>query len=306
MANEALRALRDVGVVAGHELAEALRSKRVLILALLYVGGAVAGTLGFVELLDSLEQSLSQALSVAQADRPGAFTAELMRSEEFVKVLTRLIKDEALARELAGLPPLSLFYGWLAFTFCPVLVMLTATEAITQDLASGAARFSLVRTDRLSFGGGKLVGQRAGRAVSVFAGALGVWATGYFSFAGFAAGESALWLLRLSARATVYCFAHVGIALGLSQLTRSIPLARALGLLGLALLGALWGISHMSWVQEQAGSTVRVLLPLLPRAHQLELWRPTLQQRLPALVMLVALGLLYFAAGHRYRARRDT
>ena len=36
--------LRDALVVAGYELADAIRSRRVVVLALLYVGGAVAGT----------------------------------------------------------------------------------------------------------------------------------------------------------------------------------------------------------------------------------------------------------------------
>ena len=40
-----------------------------LILVLLFVGGAVAGTLGFVEVLESLEAGLAQALAVPESEQ---------------------------------------------------------------------------------------------------------------------------------------------------------------------------------------------------------------------------------------------
>lgn len=298
-------ALRDVFVVAGHELGEALRSRRVLIFALLYVGGAVGGTVLFIEFLSGLEAMLADTLAVAQTNRPGAFTRELMSSDEAQRFLTRLLDDEALAAELVSIPPLSLFYGWLVMNFCPALVMLTAAESVTTDLSTGAVRFSLVRTARLSFSTGKLVGQAALLGVSVLAGALGVWLVGYFRFEGFAPGDNFLWLLSWSGRGFVYCLSYVGIAVGLSHLTRSVPLSRALGLLSFVLVAILWGLSHLDWVQNNVAPLARALVRLLPVAHERDLWRPELFDRLPALVMLTALAVVYFALGYRFRARRD-
>ncbi len=297
--------LRDVGIVAGHELGEALRSRRVLILALLYLGGAVAGTFILIEVLAGLEAMLAQTLAVAASERPGTFTQELMSSAEAQRFLAEVLDDAELAAELVTIPPLALFYGWMVINFCPALVMLTSSEAVATDLATGAARFSLVRTPRLSFSVGKLVGQAALMAVSVMAGAIGVWVTGYFQFEGFAPGPTALWMLALCGRGFVYCLAYVGIAIGLSHLTRSVPWSRALGLITLGITGILWGIAHLDRVQEAAGPAVRALVPLLPRAHQTDLWRPDLLDRLPALVMLCALCVIYFALGYRFRARRD-
>jgi ABC-type transport system involved in multi-copper enzyme maturation permease subunit len=298
--------LRDAAVVAGYELGEALRSRRVVILVLLFVGGAVAGTLAFVEVLESLEASLAQALAVADPGKPGAVTAALMKSPEFLRMLSRLVRDQALARELVGLPPLALFYGWLGLTFMPVLIMLTSAETVSAELATGSARFSLLRTDRLSFSLGKLAGQSLLMAVGVALGALAVWITGYFSLASFDAGRSALWLALLSLRISVYAFAYVGLAVGLSHLTRSVPLSRALAIGSLIALGALWGIgSYNDWVREHAAAAADTLLTLVPRSHMLPLWQPDVLDRAPALVMLGALGVVYFALGYAYRARRD-
>jgi ABC-type transport system involved in multi-copper enzyme maturation permease subunit len=306
MAIAAKVGLRDIAVVAGYELGEALRSRRVLILTLLFVGGAVAGTLVFVELLESLEATLAEALAVAEPGKPGAVTAALMQSPEFLRMLGRLVRDDALASELAGLPPLALFYGWLGLTFLPVLIMLSSAETISSELASGSVRFSLLRTDRLSFSLGKLAGQTLLLAVGIACGALAVWVTGYLSLGSFEAGRSALWLGFLSIRIGFYAFAHVGLAVGLSHLTRSVPLSRALALGSLFVLGALWGVGRYSdVVREHAPGLADALLTLVPRSHMLELWQPALSDRLPALLMLVALGVVYFALGYGYRARRD-
>ena len=293
---------RDIAVVAAYELQEALRSRRVLILVLLFVGGAVAGTLGFIDLLESLEVALAQALAVPDPTKPGAVTAELMRSPQFHRMLGRLINDRALAYELASLPPLALFYGWLGLTLTPVLIMLSSAEAISSVLATGAARFSLLRNSRLSFCLGKLLGQSL-----LLLGAVAVWITGFLQLASFDAGPTALWLVLLSGRIGIFAFAHVGLAVGLSHLTRSIPLSRVLSITALLVFGALFALGNYNrFVREHAPGTADTLLALLPRTHMLDLWRPEFADRLPSIAVLIALGIVYFAGGYAYRARRDT
>lgn len=296
---------RDVAVVAGHELSESLRSRRVLILAMLFVGGAVAGTAIFIDVLEGIEASLAKALDVADPGKAGAFARGFMGSEPFEDLLTKLIRDRELAKELAGLPPLSLFYGWMALTFSPVLVILTASETISQELAQGAIRFSLLRTDRLAFSAGKLFGQYVLLMVAVSAGAAGVWVTGYFAMDMFEGPQTALWLANLSMRAWVFAFAYLGLAVGLSHLTRSVPVSRALGLLSMLVVGAAWGIGRSDWAQERAPALADALLTLLPRAHLIDMWRPELLDRAPATLMLLTLGVGYFALGFRFRERRD-
>ncbi len=300
-----MRSVRDALIVAGFELLEALRSKRVLVLSLLYVGGSVAGAVLFVDLLASIEATLAKTLFVADPSKPGAMTFALLQSEQFRAVVNRLIRDPDLTDRLITLPPLATFYGWLALTFLPVLVMLTSVESITQDLQSGAARFSLVRCDRLSWAVGKLLGQSALMLASLTLGSLATLLVGLFRMDGIALLPTLLWSLQLSLRASVFGFAYVGLALGLSQLTRSVQIARALGLAVLALFGAMRAVLESDWTIERAPVIAATLGRLLPRSHQIDLWRPELSARLPAMVMLVALGISFFAVGHVVRKRRD-
>lgn len=300
-----MRLLRDAMVVAGYELGDALRSRRVLVFALIYVGGSVAGALAFINVLESLEAGLAEALAVARPDAPGAMTEALMQSPEFLRILSRLVRDRDLAEALVGLPPLALFYGWLALSFAPAMVVLTASETVAADLASGAARFCLVRTDRLAFSLGKLLGQTAMMTVAIASGAVAVWVTGWFELASFAGLPTATWLVFLSGRASVYAFSFVGLAVGTSHLTRSIPVSRALGLLALGLISAIYGLSQAEALRGEWSYALDSLVQLLPRAHQLSLWQPAFTSRAPAMTMLLVLGLCYFAAGFGFRNRRD-
>ena len=93
--------------------------------------------------------------------------------------------------------------------------------------------------------------------------------------------------------------------MGTSQLTRSVPWARvlALGSLVLGALGA--GVLHLPRITSRAPVLASSLLQLYPNSHRLDLWRPELLERLPALIMLLALGFAAFTLGHQRFLRRD-
>lgn len=300
-----MRGLRDALVVAAFDLFESLRSRKVIVLLTLYLAGAMAAAGLFVTLLREIENTVARTLSVGETDRPGTMTAEVMQSEELLEVLTGLVGDAELAQALVSLPPLALFYGWLALTFVPVLAALTSADAVAGDLGSGAARFALFRTDRLSWAVGKLLGQAALMGVGIAAGGLGVWLVGLGFLASFEPGDTALWLVRLGGRAWVHGFAFLGGVLAVSQLTRSTNRAVGGSLLFLIAVGVVGGVLQSHWVLERAPVLADTLTQLLPRAHRMDLWRPDLAARLPSMVMLLALGVSWFALGHLRFARRD-
>ena len=298
------RTLLQLWTVAENELLETVRSKRVLVVALLYLGGAVGGTLLFIEFLTGIEESLSEGLGVAAPSTPGALSQSLFRSPQFLTLLTRWVEDRAFAEQLVAMPPLSLFYGWMSLTFLPLMVTLTAAETISSELGSGAVRFQLLRVDRLTYSLGKLLGQTLLMVGSVVSGAALVWLAGRLSMAQFDAWSHATWLLRLSLRAGCYGFAYVGLVVGLSHLTRSVPASRAIALFALVAFSSLSSVldALILWGDYGWAESVAVLLP---SAHKLDLLRPTLPDRLPAILILGALGSAYFAAGFVFRQRRD-
>ncbi len=297
--------MRSTLLVAWFDLRESLRSRKALALLVIYLIGAMAATGLFVAILSEVESALASSLSVAQTDRPGAMTEALMQSDQLLDIISGLVGDADLAAELVSIPPVALFYGWLSMTFVPLLVAFTSAEAISGELASGAVRFVIFRAERLHWAAGKLGGQGLLMVTGVLLGAAGVWIIGYASLSSFQPGLTALWLLRLSGRACIYGFTFLGLTMGISQVTRSINGSRALALLALIALGVGGGLTGAAEIQEYAPVLISSIHPLFPNAHRIDLWRPDLLSRLPATLMLLAMGAAWFGAGHLVMARRD-
>ncbi|HJN76571.1 MAG TPA: ABC transporter permease subunit [Myxococcota bacterium] len=300
-----MRAIRDALLVASFDLFESVRSRKFLALLVLHVLGAVVSTLVFVKILAEFETVLATQLGVAETAKPGTMTEELMNSPETLEVLTGLMQDAELAKELVSVPPLALFYGWIALFVLPALVVFTSSDAISAELSSGSARFALFRTQRLSWAVGKLGGQACLLFIMVFLGAIAVWIVGALSLAGFDGPGTAWWLARLGLRAFVYGFAFLGLALGISQMTRSVNGARAFGLIALIAVGVLASLSMWDEAIEYAPVLIPTLQPMFPGTHKLTLWQPDLAARGPSMAMLLALGFFYFGIGHAVMVRRD-
>lgn len=267
--------LRDAALVAWFDLFESVRSRKFLALLVIHLAGAMVATATFVEVLKEIENTLAEQLAVASTDKAGTMTKSLMESEQFQEILANLLRDPELAAELVTVPPIALFYGWLALFGLPALVVFTSSDAISSELSTGSARFALFRTSRSAWAFGKLGGQSLLMAIMVFAGALGVWIVAYFTMASFDGPDTAWWLLRLGARAWVYGFAFLGLSLGVSQLTKSVNGSRALGLFALIVVSVLGTVSQVDHIVEYAPLLIDGLSPVWPYSHKIDLWRPS-------------------------------
>ncbi|MEM9191496.1 MAG: ABC transporter permease subunit [Myxococcota bacterium] len=298
--------LRDVIIVAAFDLEESLRSRRVLVLFVLYVLGAVAATIIFTEVLKTIEEELAEQLLVARTEAPATMTQALLESPEVLRILSRLVRDRELAESLVKVPPVALLYGWVALTFGPVLVALTASDAITTEVSTGSIRFALFRTDRSAWAAGKFLGQALLLAVGLLLGGVGAFVTGWINLGAFDPLSTAGWILRYAGTGFVYSFAFLGVALGVSQVTRSVPWARALGIFALASMAGAYGYLTRDRIRDHAPVLIDSGVLVLPGAHRLDLWRPELAEMLPSVVVLIAMGLTYFALGHLRFVRVDT
>lgn len=287
---------RSVALVALFDLYESLRTRRAVALLLLYLLGALVASAAFIRGLAAIREQLGL--------QDAAIAESLVQSEPFLRAIGELV-GEARARALVLVPPLALFYGLVALKALPLLVVLTSSDAIAAERASGAARFELFRTDRLSWVLGKLAGQTLLMVVGVLVGAAGAYALGWLQMEGFARLETAWWLLRLSARACCFGFAYLGLAFCASQIARTGSRARWLGLVslvGLWLAGELLQAPAVVGRFELAADALR---KLLPGTHELALWHPAAGVRLPALIALFAIGLGFVALGFLRFSRQD-
>lgn len=297
--------LRSIALVARFELLDSIRSKKALALLILYLTASLAGTALFIRTVEAIEAALADTLAVARTAQAGTMTSALFRSDQFRKILAGMVGDARLADDLANTPPLALFYGAFALALVPLLVVLSASDTIALEVSTGAVRYSLVRCDKLSFSLGKFFGQVGLMVIGVFVGALGCYVLGAFSLASFDAGGTAYWMLALSTRTCFFGFSFLGVAFLVSQLTASVNLARAGGIL----LWFLLTVGHHLLDLDKVKASFPVLAPtlqaLFPGAHRLDLWRPEFWQRFSAEAMLVGLGGLFFTLGYLRFARRD-
>lgn len=293
-----LTPLREMLLVAAFDLRSSLRSWKALGLLALYLAGSMAAAGIFVSVLQEIEGVMADTLGVAQTSQPGAMTTQLMQSPEVTEMLGGLLGDPELALQLVQIPPLALYYFWLALVLLPVLVTITSADAISFERGTGAARFVLSRTNLASYVWGKALGQLALMFVGVIAGGVGVWLVGFFSLQSFDGPATAAWMLRLGLRTLPWGAAWLGLSLGVSQVTRHWVASLAAAMVMLVAVG-IGGqvLLHLDWLTENAPMVQDLLSPLFPAAHKTDLFRPELARRLPAIAMLITLGASWFSLG---------
>jgi hypothetical protein len=300
----AVRALvfhpRKLGVVLRFELAEALRSRLIVVVLCMYGLGAAFGAFAFVKTLDAAERSvrdsLGQTLSAHDLD------SEQMRQEAKSQILSRVVQDRDLLADLVAVDPLALFYGYMALALVAPFVLLTCAGAHARDLRRGATRFVLTRCDRLTWALGKALAQACllalGLAVSALAtAAVGLWLARFDS-------ATLFWLGRAAVRALMYGLAYLGIFAGLSLGLR-VPGPAVAG--SVLVLFGLWlghGLTRWSWSGREL-PPLRAAAWLFPGQYQELLWSPSWLVSGGAALALLCMGALGFAAGHWLFLRAD-
>jgi len=295
--------LRHVWVVLRYELADAVRSRRVVILLLLYLAGAMLTCNGFITAMHSLETQLADTLALPASSSAGTVTNALWRSKAFRRMIISLIGNREIALEILSVPPIAVIYGWLAFTFTPVLVTLSASSRISEEVSSGSVRYILTRTSRPAWCIGKFMGQACEVLLALMLSAIATWCLARFRMASSGDVDTARWIVIYGWKAWIYSLAFIGLALGISQAIRSPYHAMGLSLLVLIAMGIL---SLMA--RHLAGDGWRNLWQIadfvFPINQKMNLWRLKPAYVLNSSLYLVALGLTYLFTGYAVFTKR--
>lgn len=281
--------LRDATLVAGFDLRESLRTRRALVLVLLYVLITSAASYVYVRIVATMDNF---AALVVGEDA----TMDVMQDEGYQQMLLFFADgDASLATHLATYPAMVLLFAWVSLAFLPWFIALTSYDQIAGELHLRTIRYAALRTSRGAFVFGKLIGQAALLVGVAGLGMIPVVLIGAIWLPNFAALATITALLSTWPITVVCALGFLGVVSLASQLARSPGAARAIAV---GLLFAAWLLS----IQSGAFAWLGVLSPWY--------WKPGLFQ--PAIVdrLIGVAGCLGLCAGYtvlgylRFR-RRD-
>lgn len=303
-ASRPLSPLRASWVVARNELSDGFRSRRAAVVLLLYIAVAALTMNVVLSGLQRIEHELAGVLQITAGDAPGAVTRSLWKSETFRNMVKHAVQDDALVQDLFGTPPEALIHGGLSFFYTPLLVILLTAHRISEERASGSARYVYLRMPRLTWVAGKAVGQAILLLAALLMGAAAAWIVARFRMPGMDGPGVAGFILIWSLRSWLYSLAFLGLALGLSQCTKMPALASVFGVL------ALIALAILSWLADFLGGSGwgrvwDVLRLLSPYAFRWDLWRSHPAYFWPAAAQMLGLGICYLLAGFLTWRRRD-
>jgi ABC-type transport system involved in multi-copper enzyme maturation permease subunit len=299
-----MKTLRDILIVARHELLDSVKSRRVGVTLILYVAGAMLACNGFITALHRIEVELSKVLGLPASSTPGTVINTLWESDQFRGMMKGLVGSREVVGELMSVHPMALVYGWLVFAFTPVLVILTASPRVAEELGSGSIKYVFLRTSRSAWCVGKFIGCAMTTVVALTLSAVAAWCLIAFRLSGIDHLAMIQGMVVYSWKGWIYSLSFLGLALGVSQVTRSQNKAMALGFaawLAVTILGA--AAAHLG--DGRWAALWQAVGMLVPMGHRLDLWRMDLAHQLQATAFLTTLGLVYMYVGHAFLARRD-
>jgi hypothetical protein len=299
-------AARDVFLVARFELGEALRSRLLLVMLLLFMSSGALSAWGYSAAVGRFQEQSAEVM-IMTGER-SADSAMLRRgSPSYRDMLRAWLGDDKKADYLAAIPPIVVFFAWASFTFTPWLILLTSAESIAAEVATRSIRFSALRTSRLSLALGKALGQ-----AWIVAGVTALQALTFFLVArltlhGFEPAATALGLLSFWPRVMTYILPFLSWAMFASMTTASANFARVVSLGGALCLALFSGIAGSRWVR---GGTVRDTVwdlfgYLTPFGHSNGLWYPVGGKFFGDIAVCLALTVLYFGMGFAVLRKRD-
>ncbi|MFC1498709.1 ABC transporter permease [Verrucomicrobiota bacterium] len=296
--------LRSVFIVARNELKDAVRSRRVAILLILYLAGAMLASNGIISMLHRVEIELTKALAVTPSATTGVVTDILWKSDAFRNTIIHLVGDKKTAMELLSIPPVALIYAWLAFTFTPFFIIISSSGRIAEEVRHGSVRFVLTRTSRYAWCLGKFMGQAMEIVIPLILSAIGVWCIARFRLTHINNAALISATMIYAWKVWVYLLAFIGLALGISQITRSVNIAISISfIIWIAMV-----ILH-AFAKRYAGPGIQQLWQLVemitPTGHKLNLWRTDMAHVLQACTYLVTLAFTYLFFGFIVFNKRD-
>ena len=300
-----MNGLRQMWRVACYEWFDALRSRRALVVLLLYMAAAVCNMYWSINLLHKLENELATLLQLPKSEQTGVVSTTLWKSKPFQRIMKEMTQNDLVLKDITGKHPVELIYAWFAFFYTPLLVVLVAGNRIAEDLGSGAVRYVIFRTSRSSWTLGKFIGQAFMIFFALLLSGVGAYAVAKYRLSGSGTPDLFLNILQWSVRAWIFSFPYLGLAMGLSHLTKSASKATVMGIVAITFCFVVTILLRHFTADTGWRSYLPYLGVLVPEDHKMYLWRSSLAPLVTGTVYLMTLGFCYLLAGYACFRKRD-
>jgi len=295
---------KDILLITNHDWRDSFRSRRVLFLFVLYLAVAILATLLFISIIHSFESKVADKIGLSESKKSGGMTSSFRESKTFEKIVSNMVKDKELTKNIIKIPVLPWFYGWLSFMVSPFLVILLSSESISRSISTGFIRFNMFRTSRLAWAVGKGLSQAVMLFFALLLGAAGVFVIGWLQMSNFDVGPNVWFLLVFTLKGWIYSLPFLGLALAVSQCFRSVNLSLFSGIVSLLLLTALFWIGRY-FSGDGIARIWELAIMLTPQDHRLNLILPGIKKNFIACLFLVGLTCTYFLSGFFIFSKRD-
>jgi ABC-type transport system involved in multi-copper enzyme maturation permease subunit len=291
--------------VACYEWFDALRSRRALVVLLIYMAAAVCNMYWSISLLHKIESNLVSLLHLPDSDHAGVVSTALWKSPKFQELMKAMTSNDAVFQDISGKHPVELIYAWFAFFYTPLLVVLVAGSRIAEDLGSGAVRYVIFRTSRVTWSLGKFIGQALMIGFALVLSGVGAYAVAKVRLAGSGTPDLFLNMAQWSVRAWVFSFPYLGLAMGLSHLTKSSSKATVMGIFAITVCFIITVLIRHFSTETGWRAYLPYLGLLVPEDHKMYMWRSSLAPLATGTVYLLTLGFCYLLSGYALFRKRD-
>lgn len=290
--------------ITRYEWFTAIRSRRAIVILLLYMLAAIC-TMNFaINTLQKMEQELVNLLQLPETEEVGVVSKTLWKSKPFQRIMKEVSRDTNVYNDLVGKHPVELIYAWLVFFYTPLLVVLVSANRISDDIGSGSIRYVAFRSSRLTWSFGKFLGQAGMIGAALLLSGFGAYAVAWVRLHG-TSFELLSHIFQWSLRAWIYSIPYLGLAMGLSHLTRSGSKATILGILSISGCFVISTIAHFNQSSSGWKSIFVYLATLVPDTYRLLLWRSSAASLATGTVWMFSLALCYLFLGYLAFRKRD-
>lgn len=233
---------RDAWLIAGFDLRESLRTRRAVVLAVLYLLIASISSYTYVKAVSFAEEA-KQDLAAGGAEASAAL--DMAQNTAYQGLLLLLAGgDASVAAHLATYPAMVLIFVWFSLSFLPWLIAMTSYDLIAGELHLRTVRFVALRTSRGAFVIGKLLSQVLLVAAIAGVSMLPVILIGALFLRPFDVVATVTSLIQSWPILALFAFAVLGPVTFASQLVKGPGAARALAILFLFILwiASLWAM----------------------------------------------------------------